>query len=71
MVYKFVKELFDDLRLHVPIIDLLLFELVPCVPIGFHIILRQIFREAIRYEELLVLAELGEFVFLLDHLIFI
>lgn len=69
MINELVEELFDDLRLDIPIVNLLLLELVPCVPIRLNIILRQILREPVRDEKLLVLAELRELVFLLDHFI--
>ena len=53
--------------LHVPIIYLLLFELIPCIPVGLNIVLWQVLWEAVFDKELFIFAELCELTLLLHH----
>lgn len=67
MVHKFSEQFLYHLGLHVPVIHLLLLQLIPRIPVRLHVVLRQVLRETVRNQELLVLAELRQLVLLLEH----
>lgn len=67
MIDKLSEQLLDDLGLHIPIINLLLLQFIPSVPVRFNIVVRQILRESIRDKKLFVLTQLSQLIFLLNH----
>jgi hypothetical protein len=59
VIDKLIEKFFDDLRLDVPIVDFLLLELIPSIPVGLDIILWQILRESVGDEKLFVFTKLS------------
>ena len=53
--------------LHVPIIYLLLFELISCIPVGLDIVFGEVLRETILDEELFIFTELCERALMFHH----
>ena len=47
MVDELGKEVFQEGRLHVPIVDLLLLQLISGVPVAFDVIFRQVLWKAV------------------------
>lgn len=64
-VDKLGEEVFEQRRLNVPVVYLLLFKLVACVPVAFNIVVGQIFGETVFDKKLFVLAQFGQLHFLL------
>ena len=56
LIHEFSEEIFEQMWRNIPIINFLLFEFVPSVPVALDIVLWQILGKAILYEELLILA---------------
>ena len=65
MVDELGKEVFQEGRLHVPIVDLLLLQLISGVPVAFDVIVRQVLWKAVLDQKLLVFAEFCQLVLFL------
>lgn len=67
MVNELSEELLDDPWLNVPVINFLLLEFIPCVPVGLHIVFGKVFGKAIGNQELFIFGQFSQLVLLLHH----
>jgi hypothetical protein len=59
VVYKLRNEIFEERRLNIPVVDLLLLEIIASIPITLHIVVWEILWKTVFDEELFVFAQLG------------